>query len=257
MSVETKVGPGGLRRVDGKRTVSLGISPPRKMSLEESIEILKRDVEPVIKKMMPADGSIRYGGSADNLSNAITNMGQNFAFAVLVLFLIMAAMFRSVKDSLLVVLTIPLATVGGVLALRALNLISFQPLDLLTMIGFVIMMGLVINNAILLVDQTRTSEREGLDRREAVVQAIQLRIRPIFCNTATSLVGMLPLAVVPGPGSTLYRGLGAVIVGGMTVSTVFTLLLLPALLRLGEREEPDSEMQPARKPVPPRLERVA
>ena len=145
--------------------------------------------------------------------------------AVLVLFLIMAAMFRSVKDSLLVVLTIPLATVGGVLALRALNLISFQPLDLLTMIGFVIMMGLVINNAILLVDQTRASERGGVERREAVVQAIQLRIRPILCNTATSLVGMLPLAVVPGPGSTLYRGLGAVIVGGMTVSTVFTLLL--------------------------------
>ena len=256
MSVETKVGPGGLRRVDGKRTVSLGISPPRKMSLEESIEILKRDIEPVIKKMLPADGSIRYGGSADNLSNAITNMGQNFAFAILVLFLIMAAMFRSVKDSLLVVLTIPLATVGGVLALRALNLISFQPLDLLTMIGFVIMMGLVINNAILLVDQTRASEREGVERREAVVQAIQLRIRPILCNTATSLVGMLPLAVVPGPGSTLYRGLGAVIVGGMTVSTVFTLLLLPALLRLGERE-PDTETQPARKLTPPRLERVA
>ena len=74
MAVETKVGPGGLRRVDGKRTVSLGISPPRKMSLEESVEILKRDIEPVIKKMLPPDGSIRYGGSADNLSNAITNM---------------------------------------------------------------------------------------------------------------------------------------------------------------------------------------
>jgi multidrug efflux pump subunit AcrB len=257
MQIETKVGPGGLRRVDRKRTVSLGISPPRKMSLEEAMEILQRDVEPVLKKMLPADGSIRYGGSADNLRNAVSNMGQNFALAVLVLFLIMAAMFRSVKDSLLVVLTIPLATVGGVLALRALNLISFQPLDLLTMIGFVIMMGLVINNAILLVDQTRTGERAGLTRREAVVQAIQLRIRPIFCTTATSLVGMLPLAVVPGPGSVLYRGLGAVIVGGMTVSTIFTLLLLPALLRLGEREEGESEDVPHRKPTRPVLERVA
>jgi multidrug efflux pump subunit AcrB len=257
MQIETKVGPGGLRRVDRKRTVSLGISPPRKMSLEEAMEILQRDVEPILKGMLPADGSIRYGGSADNLRNAVSNMGQNFALAVLVLFLIMAAMFRSVKDSVLVVLTIPLATVGGVLALRLLNLFSFQPLDLLTMIGFVIMMGLVINNAILLVDQTRAGEREGLSRREAVVQAIKLRIRPIFCTTATSLVGMLPLAVVPGPGSVLYRGLGAVIVGGMTVSTIFTLLLLPALLRLGEREAGESEDLPHRRPTRPALERVA
>jgi multidrug efflux pump subunit AcrB len=257
MQIETEVGPGGLRRVDRKRTVSLGISPPRRMSLEEAVEILKQEVEPVLKKMLPADGSIRYGGSADNLQNAIANMGQNFVLAVLVLFLIMAAMFRSVRDSVLVVLTIPLATVGGVLALRLLNLFSFQPLDLLTMIGFVIMMGLVINNAILLVDQTRSGERDGLMRREAVVQAIQLRIRPIFCTTATSLVGMLPLAVVPGAGSVLYRGLGAVIVGGMTVSTVFTLLLLPALLRLGEREQGETDLVPAQKRAVPALERVA
>lgn len=257
MSIETKVGPGGMRRVDRKRTVSLGISPPRKMSLEEAVEILKRGVEPVLKKLMPEDGSIRYGGSADNLRNAVSNMGQNFALAILVLFLIMAALFRSVRDSLFVVLTIPLATVGGVLALRALNLVSFQPLDLLTMIGFIIMMGLVINNAILLVDQTRESERAGLTRRDAVMQAIQLRIRPIFSTTAVSLVGMLPLAVVPGPGSTLYRGLGTVIVGGMLVSTLFTLVLLPALLRLGEREPGDEVTEEAPPRVKPQLERVA
>ena len=257
MSIETKVGPGGMRRVDRKRTVSLGVSPPRKMSLEEAVEILKHDVEPVLKKMLPEDGTIRYGGSADNLRDAVGNMGQNFALAILILFLIMAAMFRSVKDALLVVLTIPLATVGGVLALRALNLVSFQPLDLLTMIGFVIMMGLVVNNAILLVDQTRTAEREGRSRRDAVIEAIQLRIRPIFSTTAVSLVGMLPLAVVPGPGSTLYRGLGAVIVGGMLVSTLFTLILLPALLRLGESEPGDVVVDQAPPRVKPQLERVA
>jgi multidrug efflux pump subunit AcrB len=121
----------------------------------------------------------------------------------------------------------------------------------------VIMMGLVVNNAILLVDQTRTGEREGLSRREAVVQAIQLRLRPILCTTAVSLVGMLPLAVVPGPGSVLYRGLGAVIVGGMTVSTVFTLVLLPALLRLGERESGEEVSDEAPPRVTPQLERVA
>jgi len=257
MSIETKVGPGGMRRVDRKRTVSLGISPPKKMSLEEAIDILKKDVEPTLKGMLPADGSIRYGGSADSLSTAVGNMGQNFALAILILFMLLAAMFRSMRDASFVVLTIPLATVGGVLALQALNLVSFQSLDLLTMIGFVIMMGLVVNNAILLVDKTRESEREGKPRREAVEEAIAQRIRPIFSTTAVSLVGMLPLAVVPGPGSTLYRGLGTVIVGGMLVSTVFTLVLLPALLRLGEREPGDAVVDEAPPRRKPQLERVA
>ena len=154
--------------------------------------------------------------------------------ALLVLFLLMSALFGSMRDSLLVVLAIPLATVGGVVALRLLNLLTFQPLDLLTMIGFIILLGLVVNNAILLVHQTRTAEREGISRRGAVSQALRLRMRPIFMSTLTSIFGMLPLLLMPGAGSAIYRGLAAVIVGGMSVSTIFTLLLLPSLLRLGE-----------------------
>ena len=140
----------------------------------------------------------------------------------------------SPKDALLVVVTIPLATVGGVLALRLLNFVTFQPLDLLTMIGFIILLGLVVNNAILLVHQTRRGEDEGLSRKDAVTQALETRLRPIFMSTLTSIMGMLPLVVFPGVGSVIYRGLAATIVGGMAVSTIFTLLLLPALLRLGE-----------------------
>ena len=100
------------------------------------------------------------------------------------------------------------------------------------MIGFIILLGLVVNNAILLVHQTRLGEHAGLTRDEAVEQAILLRLRPIFMSTFTSIFGMLPLLLLPGAGSVIYRGLAAVIVGGMTVSTVFTLLLLPTLLRM-------------------------
>lgn len=102
------------------------------------------------------------------------------------------------------------------------------------MVGFIILLGLVVNNAILIVYQTRAAEREGLGRRDAVAQAVSLRLRPILMSTLTSLFGMLPLLLIPGPGTELYRGLAAVIVGGMSVSTFFTLLLLPSLLRLGE-----------------------
>jgi len=245
MRIDSTVGPGGVRRVDGRRTIGLNVSPPRNMSLEEAMTILKRDVEPRIAPRLPSDGRIRYAGSADSLDNAVTNMSQNLALALVILFLVMAALFRSVRDSALVLLTVPLATVGGVLAIRVLNLFSFQPLDLLTMIGFVILMGLVVNNAILLVDQTRAAERAGSSRRDAVGRALALRLRPIFATTSTTIVGMLPLVLVPGPGSVLYRGLGTVIVGGMATSTLFTLVLLPCLLRFGERVTSSAEADTA------------
>ena len=109
-----------------------------------------------------------------------------------------------------------------------------QPLDLLTMIGFIILLGLVVNNAILLVHQTRAMERHGLARRTAVSEAVGMRLRPILMSTLTSIFGMLPLLLVPGAGSELYRGLAAVIVGGTRVSAAFPLVLLPSLLRIGE-----------------------
>jgi len=232
VDIERTVGPSRLTRIDGNRTISLNINPPEGWSLEETIAALKEQVAPKLRNVLPEDGNIIYGGSADQLDKAITVMAENFAFALVILFLLMAALFRSVKDSLLVIITIPLATVGGVLAIRALNLFVFQPLDLLTMIGFVIMLGLVVNNAILLVHQTRMAQQDGMSRAEAVEQALSLRLRPIFMSTATSFFGMLPLLLMPGAGSVIYRGLASVIVGGLAVSTIFTIVLLPCLLKL-------------------------
>jgi len=161
-------------------------------------------------------------------------MKGSFLLAITILYLLMSAMFRSFKDSLFVMLAIPLATFGGILALNLMNLVSFQPMDLLTMIGFIILLGLVVNNAILLVYQARIAEREGRTRKNAVEEAILLRLRPIMMSTLTSIFGMLPLIIIPGAGTELYRGLAGVIVGGMIVSTLFTLILLPSLLRIGE-----------------------
>ncbi|HEX4909969.1 MAG TPA: efflux RND transporter permease subunit, partial [Permianibacter sp.] len=234
VGIEQTVGPTRLLRVDRSRTVSLNVSPPEGWSLEQTIATLKADIEPELRGLLPAGANIQYGGNADQLEKAIRTMGGNFLLALLVLFLVLCALFRSVKDGALVMLTLPLATVGGVIALRLLNLFTFQPLDVLTMIGFIILIGLVINNAILLVDQTRTAERNGLSRHHAVEQAVRWRLRPIFISSLTGLVGTLPLVVTPGEGSVIYRGLATVITGGMAVSTVFTLLLLPCLLRLGE-----------------------
>ncbi len=225
-------GPQQITRVDGRRTTTLVFNPPEGLSLEEALVVLQNEVEPKLRAMLPADGTIIYGGSADDLGRAVGTLGSNFLLAFFLLFMIMAALFRSLKDSFLVIISIPLATVGGVVALWILNKVSFQPLDLLGMIGFVILLGLVVNNAILLVVQARASEKQGLIRTEAVREALRRRLRPIFMSTLTSIFGMMPLLLFPGEGSVIYRGMAAVIVGGMSVSTIFTLILLPSLLQL-------------------------
>ena len=231
MRIERTVGPDQIRRVDRRWTITLVVTPPSDLSLEEALNTLRSDVEPALLSQLPSDGELSFYGSADNLEIALGNMARSFLLAIVILYLLASALFRSFRDSLLV---LPLATVGGVIALRTTDLLVFQPMDLLTMIGFITLLGLVVNNAILLVYQTRASERAGDSRRDAVEKAVRIRLRPILMSTLTSLFGMLPLLVMPGAGTELYRGMAAVIVGGMSVSTAFTLILLPSLLRMGE-----------------------
>ncbi len=230
--IERTVGPTQLRRVDGKRTVSLIISPPETMSLEEALNLVNQKVLPKIQQVLPPEASIQLNGNANRMQGAIKEMGINFMLALLILFLLMAALFKSAKDSLLVLSVMPMAIGGGVIALSLLNLVTFQSLDLLTMIGFIILLGLVVNNAILLVDQTRQAEKLGMSRESAVRQAVRIRARPVYMSTLTSLFGMMPLMLIPGVGSEIYRGLATVIVGGMGISALFTLVLMPSLLQL-------------------------
>jgi multidrug efflux pump subunit AcrB len=208
------------------------------MPLEVALTKIKQEIIPAMEQQLPEDGEIRLSGSADNLKTAITSFVSSFVLAVIILYLLISALFRSFIDSFLVILALPLATVGGVLMLRFLGL----PADLLTMLGFIILLGLVVNNAILLVHQARISEREGNSRQDAVRESVRMRLRPILMSTLTSIFGMLPLLLIPGAGTELYKGLAGVIVGGMFISTVFTLILLPSLLQLGNRK---NNIQPA------------
>jgi multidrug efflux pump subunit AcrB len=230
--ITRSAGPTELRRINGKRTVTIQVSPPETMSLEEATALINKKVIPEMQRELPEKSAISLSGNANQMASAISDMIQNFTLALLILFLLMTALFKSAKDSLLVLLVMPLAIAGGVIGLSILNIFTYQSLDLLTMIGFIILLGLVVNNAILLVDQTNQGELAGLSRCDAVAQAILFRARPVYMSTLTSLFGMLPLMLMPGVGSEIYRGLAAVIVGGMTVSALFTLVLFPSLLRM-------------------------
>ncbi len=230
--IQRTVGPTQLLRVNGQRTITLSVTPPPEMTVQEALEQLRDVAGPQLQEAIPDSVSIAYRGTADRLEQAFDTMTVNLVVAAIVLFLILAAMFRSLRDAMLVMLSMPLAVAGGVAALRILNLFTTQAMDLLTTIGFLILLGLVVNNAILLVMQTRSGQQKGLDRAAAVAEAVRVRARPIYMSTLTSIFGMLPLMLVPGVGSQIYRGLATVIVGGMFVSAVFTLVLMPSILRL-------------------------
>jgi multidrug efflux pump subunit AcrB len=230
--VDTVLTPNQLRRIDRRRTVTLTVDPPPAMSLEEALDIVDNDVVPVLRETLPADAAIRVSGSADRLGEVVGSMGRNFVMALVVLFLLMAAMFRSLRDSAFVMATLPMAVLGGVLGLRVLDLIAGQTLDLLSMIGFIMLLGMVINNSILLVAQAREAQAAGAGLDAALKQALDQRLRPILIAALTGVLGALPMAINPGPGAVIYRGLAAVSVGGVALSLLFTVVLVPALLRL-------------------------
>jgi multidrug efflux pump subunit AcrB len=232
VSLQTAIAPEQIRRVDHHRTVTLTIDPPPTLSLEDMLAKIESDITPALRTQLPPDANIRLAGSADRLDTIISTMSVNFLLALLVLFMLMAAMFQSIKDALVVVLTVPLALAGGVLGIRLLGLVTFQPLDLLTMIGFIMMIGIIVNHAILLVDRTRDALNHGHDLEESLRLALNQRLRAMVASTLTGALGALPMVVNPGPASAIYRGLAAVNVAGVVVSMVFSVLLLPSLMRL-------------------------
>jgi HAE1 family hydrophobic/amphiphilic exporter-1 len=172
------------------------------------------------------------GGNADKLSSAIAAIQWNLILAAVIIYLLMSALFENFFYPLIIMFSVPMAGAGGLIGLRLVDrFIAPQPLDIVTMLGFIILVGTVVNNAILIVHQALNNVRYlGFKGVDAVLESVKTRIRPIFMSTTTSLFGMLPLVLSTGAGSELYRGLGSVILGGLAVSTVFTLFIIPSLL---------------------------
>jgi multidrug efflux pump subunit AcrB len=232
VQLSTVPGPPAIRRINHRRTVTLTVDPPATLSLENVLKTIDTQVLPKLRPHMPPDGAMRLAGSADSLSQTLSAMSRVFAMALIVLLLLMTVLFRSLRDSVIVLLTVPLALIGGVLGLRLLDLVKFQALDLLSMIGFVMMIGVIINHAILLVAAVRSVESEGATLEEGIRAGLRQRLRAILASTLTGALGALPMAVNPGPGSVIYRGLAAVNIGGVVLSLAFSLVLIPALMRL-------------------------
>jgi len=227
-------GPTEIRHSERNRAVTLQITPAPNVALGDALEAIQSSViDPMYKDGLPGDVKLRMSGTADKLAATWTEMKYDLLIALAIVYLVMAVLFESFVYPLIIVLSVPLATAGGVAGLNILGMFHFQALDMLTLLGFVILIGTVVNNAILLVHQTLYLIREeGMGYDAAIVEATRNRVRPIFMSTLTSVFGMLPLVLFPGAGSEIYRGLGSVVVGGLSLSAVLTLTIIPPLLSL-------------------------
>ena len=228
-------GPEQINHRTRQRAITLEVTPPPTMPLEAAMDLISTQVVAKLQDsgQLKPGYRIALAGTADKLRSTWQSLKWNLVLAVLITYLLMAATFESWIYPFVVILTVPLGAVGGFAGLWLLNLWVLQPLDVLTMLGFIMLVGTVVNNPILIVEQSLVHLREDhLPIGEAVVESVRTRIRPIFMTTLGGLVGLLPLVLAPGAGSELYRGIGAVLLGGLLVSTVVTLVFVPALLSL-------------------------
>ncbi|MBN1343899.1 MAG: efflux RND transporter permease subunit [Phycisphaerae bacterium] len=228
-------GPEQINHRERQRAITIEVTPPPEMALEEAMDRITRQIiEPLISSgQLEGLYQINLSGTADKLRATWRALRFNFVLALLITYLLMAALFESWLYPFVIIFSVPLGAVGGFAGLWLLNRFVLQPLDVLTMLGFVILIGTVVNNPILIVHQALNHMRdEDMPMREAILESVRTRIRPIFMTTSTTVLALLPLVLFPGAGSELYRGLGSVVLGGLAVSTIFTLFLVPALFSL-------------------------
>jgi hydrophobic/amphiphilic exporter-1 (mainly G- bacteria), HAE1 family len=230
-------GPSQIRRIDRRRAITLQVTPPDEMPTEEAMERVRADVLAPLRASgaLPAELGVDLSGEAGKLTEAKSAFGAVLLLAVIVTFLLLAALFEDFRAPLVILVSVPASIAGGVVALRVVDKVTVagQPLDMMTALGFVMLVGIVVNNAILIVHGALQREREGAaSRAEAVVAAVDWRIRPIFMSALTSVAGLAPLVIFPGFGSELYRGVGAVVLGGLALSTVVSIYLVPSVYLL-------------------------
>ena len=231
--VQAALGPTKVEHIDRDRSVTLTVNIGSELPLQVAIDRMKKEVIEPMRQTLPLGYSLGVSGRAKDLERTWASLKWSLLLALLITYLLMAALFEAWSYPFIIMFSVPFAATGGVLMVSLMN--SIEPsvkMDTLTMLGFIILTGIVVNNAILLVHQALNHHRAGLPMREAILESARDRMRPIFMTTTTTVLGMLPLVIASGAGSELYRGLGSAVLGGLAMSTLFTLLLIPVVFSL-------------------------
>jgi hydrophobic/amphiphilic exporter-1 (mainly G- bacteria), HAE1 family len=225
-------GPSSIARKDRSRVITI------MTNLDETRPVgeLMAEVQENVKKLnLPPDIDIYYAGATEDMENMFSDMMLAITFAILFIYMIMVSLFESFIHPFTIMFSLPVALFGALTAL----MLTGNNLNIFSMIGILLSMGLVTKNAILLVDYTNTLRTRGMTMKEALLEAGPIRLRPIVMTSATMVFGMLPLALALGSGSEFRAGLAVTVIGALISSTFLTLLLIPVIYTImdGYREK--------------------
>ncbi|AFY77729.1 cation/multidrug efflux pump [Pleurocapsa sp. PCC 7327] len=232
--VRETIGSDVINHVDLERSITLTTSLAPDAPLGTLVEQTENKVLAPLRANLATGYRLELSGSADRFSKTVSQLASAFVLSVLITYLLLVSLYRSFLYPFVIMATVPMGMSGAMLSLVIANHIPglIVPLDMITALGFVILTGVVVNNAILLVDRALQLQEEGKDYDDSLYYATRDRLRAIFMSAGTSVLGMLPLAVVPGQGAELYQGLGIVLTGGLAFSTILTPTVVPALMGL-------------------------
>jgi len=224
--------PQQINHVERLRTIKLQISPDEKTNIENAVEEINAFINQENIKSFIGNKNITISieGIIGKLKEAKSSLSKNFIYALLISFFLLSSLFQSFIYPLIVLTIVPLSSLAGIYGLKILNIFIYEPLNMLSMLGFIILLGIVVNNSILIVYKSLNNIRNGIMPTKSVLLAVKQRVRPIFMTTFTTSFGLLPLALIPSLGSELYKGLAVIILSGLLISTFFTLFLTPMMI---------------------------
>jgi HAE1 family hydrophobic/amphiphilic exporter-1 len=220
--IAPSIGPARIDHLDRERVITVEANTQGRPLSDVVRDIMNR-VPAAVK--FPAGYSLRQGGETEDQTEIFTQMLVAIGVAVMLMYFVLVVQFGSFLEPFAILLSLPLSLIGVMLAL----LVTGETLNIMSMIGVVLLMGIVAKNAILLIDFAKWSEEAGLDRREALIQAGRVRLRPILMTTFALIAGMVPVALGAGEGGDFRAPLGIAVIGGVLTSTVLTLLVIPTV----------------------------
>jgi len=249
--LERKAGPVTIERKNRQRVIRVDAAAFQR-SIGDVVGDINKQVEEMRNKGEIPDGvAIEQGGSYEEQQKSMNDMMLLLGMGLVLVFMVMAAQFESMKQSLIIMFSVPFAFVGVIIVLS----LTHMTLNMMSMIGVVLLVGIVVKNAIILLDFTNILRARGLNMVDAIKTAGRTRLRPVLMTATSTILGMLPLAVLPGEGSETWQPMAVAVIGGLTLSTLVTLVFVPTLYSVWVRERKGiAASQLAAAPEPPQNE---
>ncbi|MDP4146064.1 MAG: efflux RND transporter permease subunit [Bacillota bacterium] len=224
-------GPVSISELDGNQYANVSADIKGKDTSKITTEAMNKI--DAVKSSLPSGVTYSENGSSKDIQEGFSQMGLAMAAAIFMVYIVMVLAFGEAKAPFAILFSLPFAAVGAIFAL----FITKQPLTMSGMIGMLMLIGIVVTNAIVLVDRVQTNRHNGMSVREALLEAGSVRLRPIFMTAIATIMALLPLALGFSEGALISQGLGVVVIGGLVVSTMLTLVIVPIIYSILERDK--------------------